>query len=49
MFEICGWCNGSGEGITPHSGCSKCGGSGEVWVEDSEPDEDFDDDDEAED
>jgi len=36
MTYICSWCNGSGEGVTERSTCSKCGGTGEEWVEDVE-------------
>jgi DnaJ-class molecular chaperone len=42
MSEICPWCNGSGEGIEPNHACQECGGSGEVWVPDSEPEDEED-------
>lgn len=37
-YNICGECNGSGEGMTEGSSCSMCGGSGEIDDDDDEGD-----------
>lgn len=39
-YNICGECNGSGEGMTDGSSCPICGGSGEIH-EDDDDDEDW--------
>ena len=35
-YNICGECNGSGEGMTEGSSCSMCGGSGEIDDDDDD-------------